>query len=61
MNTDTENYTAFRGHPLIALHHSVLYLDGAAHCVDDAAELDDCAVAGAFDDSAVMGSDGGID
>jgi hypothetical protein len=33
----------------------------AAHRVDDAAKLDDCAIAGALDDAAVMGGDGGVD
>ena len=35
--------------------------DRAAHGVDDAAELDDAAVAGALDDAAVMDRDGRID
>jgi hypothetical protein len=33
----------------------------AAHRIDHAAELDDCAVAGALDDPAVVGGDGGVD
>ena len=36
-------------------------LDRAADRVHDAAELDDAAVAGAFDGSAAMRGDGGID
>ena len=40
---------------------AVLHLDRAAHRVNDAAKLDDAAVAGAFDDAAVMDSDGRID
>ena len=39
---------------------AVLHLDRAAHGVDDAAELDDRAVAGSLDDTPVMRSDGGI-
>jgi hypothetical protein len=38
-----------------------LNLDRAAHRVDRAAELDDCAVAMALDDAAVMGGDGRVD
>jgi hypothetical protein len=45
----------------VALDETVLHLDRAAHRIDDAPELDDCAVAGALDDSAVMGGDGGVD
>ena len=40
---------------------AALDFDGAVHCVDDAAELDDAAVAGALDDAAVMHGDGRID
>ena len=36
--------------PSVALDHRPLDFDGAVHCVDDAAELDDAAVAGALDD-----------
>ena len=42
----------------VALDHGVLHFDRAAHRVDDAAELDDAAVAGALDDAAVMHGDG---
>jgi hypothetical protein len=35
----------------------VLHFEGAAHRVDDAAELDDAAIAGALDDAAVMPSE----
>ena len=35
--------------------------DRAAHCVEDAAELDDVAVAGALNDAPMMRGDGGID
>jgi hypothetical protein len=35
--------------------------NGAVHCVDDAAELDDAAIAGALDDRAMMHGDGRID
>ena len=49
------------GHARVALDHGVLHFDRAAHRVDDAAELDDAAVAGALDDAAVMHGDRGID
>ena len=45
----------------VALDHRPLDFDGAVHGVDDAAELDDRAVAGALDDAAVMHGDGRID
>ena len=44
--------------PSVALDHRRLDFNGAAHRVDDAAELDDAAVAGALDDAAVMHGDG---
>jgi hypothetical protein len=43
------------------VNESVLHFDRAADGVDHAAELDDCAVAGAFDDPTVMGGNGGVD
>ena len=45
----------------VALDHRPLDFNGAVHCVDDAPELDNCAVAGALDDAAVMHGDGRID
>ena len=47
--------------PSVALDHRPLDFNGAVHRVDDAAELDDAAVAGALDDAAVMRGDGGVD
>ena len=38
-----------------------MHFDRAAHGVDDAAELDDRAVAGALDDAPVMHCDGWVD
>ena len=52
MNADAEDDAAILGHAGVALDHRVLNFDGAAHGVDDAAELDDRAVAGALDDRA---------
>ena len=40
---------------------AVLDFNGAAHRVDDAPELDNCAVAGALHDTSVMHGDGRID
>ena len=49
------------GHAGVALDHGVLHFDRAAHGVDDAAELDERAVAGALDHAPVMHGDGRID
>ena len=48
------------GRPGVALDHAVLHLDGAAHSIDHAAELDEDAVAGALHHSPVMHGDGRI-
>ena len=48
-------------HAGVALDHAVLHLDRAAHGVDDAAKLDEAAVAGALDDAPAMRGDRGID
>ena len=45
----------------VALDHRPLDFNGAAHCVDDTAEFDDAAVAGALDDAAVMHRYGRVD
>ena len=45
----------------VALDHRPLDFNGAVHCVDDAAEFDDTAVARALDDAAVMHRDGRVD
>ena len=42
----------------VALDHRPLDFNGAVHCVDDTAELDDAAVAGALDDAPVVHGDG---
>ena len=49
------------GHAGVALDHGVLDFDGAAHGVDDAAELDNRAIASALDDSAIVHGDGRVD
>ena len=61
MDADAELDAALGRKASIALDHAVLHLDGAAHGVDDAAELDEDAVAGALDHAAVMHGDGRID
>ena len=61
MNADAELDAALGRQAGVALGHAVLHLDGAAHGVDHAAELDENAVAGALDDAPVMRGDGGID
>ena len=61
MNADAKHDAAVLGHAGVALDHGVLNFDRAAHRVDDAAELDDRAVAGALDDTSVMHGDRGID
>ena len=45
----------------VALDHRVLDLDSAAHRVDDAAKLDECAVASALYDATVMHGDRWVD
>ena len=47
-------------HAGVAFDEAALHLDRAAYRVDDAAELDDRAVAGALADAAMMGGDGRI-
>ena len=46
--------------PALQLDHGVLHFECAAHRVDDAAELDDAAVAGALDDAAMVDRDGRV-
>src|SRR5207247_4798418 len=45
----------------VALRHRLLHRDGAAHRVDDAAELDQHPVAGGLDDATLVLGDAGID
>ena len=47
--------------PSVALDHRPLDFNGQVHCVDDAAELDDAAVARALDDAPMVDRDGRID
>ena len=61
MNADPK-FDALVGRDLsVALDHRSLDFNGAIHCVDHTAELDDAAVARALDDAAVVHGDGRID
>jgi hypothetical protein len=51
----------FGRQPGVALDHAVLHLDGAAHGVHHAPELDEDAVAGLLHHRAVIGLNRGID
>jgi hypothetical protein len=60
IDADAE-FDAFLGlEARVARRHGALDLDRAAQRVDDAHELDERAVTGAFDDAAAMGRDDGI-
>ena len=61
MNADAELDAALGRHAGVALDEAGLHLDGAAHGVDHAAELDEASVAGSLDDTPVMRVDRGID
>ena len=47
--------------PSVALDHRPLDFNGAIYGIDDTPELDNCAIAGALNDPAVMDGDGRID
>ena len=61
MNTDAKLNAALGRKTGIALDETGLSFDRAPHTVDDAAELDEAAVASALNDAPVMGVDGRID
>ena len=61
MNPDAKLDTPLRWQAGVALDHARLHLEGAAHGVDDAAELYDRAVAGALHNATVMHRDDGVD
>ena len=60
MNADAKFDALVGRDARVALDHGVLHFERAAHRVDDAAELDDAAIAGALDDAAMMHGDCGI-
>ena len=61
MDADAKVDAALGRQPGIALDEALLHLDGATHRVNDAAELDDAAVARALDHPAAMHGNGRID
>jgi hypothetical protein len=61
MNADAELDALVWGNLSVALDHRPLDFDGAVHSIDDAAEVNDGAVAGALDDAAMMHGDGWVD
>ena len=61
MDADAELDAALGRQAGIALDHAVLHLDGAAHRVDNAAELDEAPIAGALDHATMMHGDRRID
>ena len=61
MNADAEFDPPLGRYAGVALEEAVLHLDRAPHRVDDAAKFDDCAIAGALDDAAVMSGDSRVD
>ena len=54
IDADAEFDAPVGRHVGVALRHSALHLDGAAHRIDDAGELDQDAVAGGLDDAAAV-------
>jgi hypothetical protein len=61
MNAEAKEDAPVLRHFGIALDHRALHFDREAHRIDDAAELDDAAVAGALDDAAMMHGDERVD
>ena len=61
VDADAELDASVRRNAGVALYQALLHFDRAAHCIDNAAELDDAAVAGAFDGTAVMSGDSRVD
>ena len=61
MDADAEFDATVVRHAGVALDHGVLNLDRAAHGVDDAAEFDQRAVAGALHHAAIVHRDGRVD
>src|ERR1700722_12878004 len=57
MDADPKFDALVRRDPSVALDHRPLDFNGAVHCVDDAAELDDAAVARALDDAPMVDRD----
>jgi hypothetical protein len=60
VNADAKDDVAVLWHAGVALDHGVLNFDRATHGIDDAAEFDDRADAGALDYAALVNGDGRI-
>jgi hypothetical protein len=60
VDADAEFDAALGGQAGVALDHAILHLDGAAHGVDHAAELNKCSVAGALHHAPAVHGDGRI-
>ena len=60
MDADAELDASLGPQTGVALDHTILHLDGAAHPVDHAPEFNENPVAGAFDHAPVMHGDGRI-
>jgi hypothetical protein len=54
IDPDTEGYVLVLGYRRIAVDHSALHLDGAAHRIDDARKFHQHAVAGSLNDPPAM-------
>ena len=61
MDADAELDAALGRKAGVALDHAVLHLDGAAHGVDHAAELNDGSIAGALDHAPIVDGDYRVD
>src|SRR6202522_102860 len=61
VNAHAKLDAAFGRQSRIALDQAVLHFDGATHRIDNTTKLDEASVAGALDDTPMMGGDGGVD
>src|SRR6202035_2673241 len=61
MNADAKEDAPVLRHFDIAFDHRALHFNREAHRINDAAELDDAAVAGALDDAAMMNGNERVD
>ena len=61
MDADAELDTALGRYAGITLDHGVLHLDGAAHSIHHAAELDDDSITGALHDTASVNCNSWVD
>ena len=61
MDADAKLDAALERQASVALEHAVLHLDGAAHRINNASELNEDAVARPLNDTSVMQSDGRVE